>query len=375
MFDRRRFDLPALFCYPNGVNISHVHAAPLRLPYRDPMKTATNYFAEATGLLIEIRTDEGLKGYGYAELFPRAGETIETAQPIVRDILAPGLVGRDANDFHPLLDWMEKQVTGNRRAKASIEMALHDLRGKKTRLPVYELLGGKVRESVTVMRMVGLRKPEEMAKEAGELVQQGIRALKIKIGTGWKEDIERVKAVRERVGEKVFIKVDANQCYSADEALRVARLLEEFNVKTFEQPVQADDWDGMTYLTKNSPIPIEADQTVRSIADVIRVIRTGAAHVINTSPQKAGGILQAKRIADLCDAAGMPCILSSIAGCVLNDAASIQVIAASRSTHLPCEVGESHRVTGDPTRGLEVVNGEISVPTSPGLGVEVQFPP
>jgi L-alanine-DL-glutamate epimerase-like enolase superfamily enzyme len=224
------------------------------------------------------------------------------------------------------------------------------------------------------MRMVGLRKPEEMAKEAGDLVQQGIKALKLKIGTGWKEDVERVRAVREAVGEKVFLKVDANQFYSVEEALRVASHLEPYRVETLEQPVQADDWNGMIHLAKNSPIPIEADQTVRTPSDALRVIRTGAAHVINTSPQKAGGILQAKRIADLCEAAGMPCIISNVAGCILNDAASIQVIAASRSAHLPCEVGESHRITGDPTHGLEVRDGEIAVPTAPGLGIEVIFP-
>jgi len=129
----------------------------------------------------------------------------------------------------------------------------------------------------------------------------------------------------------------------------------------------------MVHVTSNSPIPIEADQTVRSLSDALRVIRLGAASVINTSPQKVGGILPAKRMADLCEAAGIPCIISNVGGSAINDAAALQVIAASLSTHLPCEVGEFERVTGDPVSGLEVRNGEIRIPDAPGLGVKVSL--
>jgi L-alanine-DL-glutamate epimerase-like enolase superfamily enzyme len=356
------------------MKIAEIRTHPLRLPYRDPMKTASNYFDMATGLLIEIATDEGLRGYGYADLFPRTGETISTAQAIIGEIFAPGIAGKDPRELKLLLTWMDKKVVGNSRAKAALEMALLDLRGKAARLPVYDFLGGSVRKSVTVMRMVGLRAPEEMAKEASVLVQGGIKALKLKIGTGWREDVERVQRVREKVGEKIFIKVDANQAYRIQEALRVARRLEEFGVETFEQPLPADDWEGMVHLRKNSPIPIEADQTVRSVADALQAIRLGAAHVITTSPQKVGGILQAKKVADLCEVSGIGCIVSNVAGSLLNDAAALQVIAASGSTYMPCEVGEFERVTGDPARGLEVRDGEVSIPDRPGLGVEIAFP-
>jgi L-alanine-DL-glutamate epimerase-like enolase superfamily enzyme len=209
------------------------------------MKTATNSFAVATGLLIEIVSDEELRGYGYADLFPRSGETISTAQAIIDEIIFPGIKDKDPRELKILLEWMNKQVVGHSRAEAAVEMAILDLRGKAAQLPVYEFLGGALRKSVTVMRMVGL---------------------------------------------------------------------------------------------------------------------------------KVGGILQAKRVADLCEAAGIQCIVSNVGGSLLNDAAAIQVIAASASTDLPCEVGEFQRVTGDPACGLEVRNGEICIPAEPGLGVEVAFP-
>jgi L-alanine-DL-glutamate epimerase-like enolase superfamily enzyme len=149
--------------------------------------------------------------------------------------------------------------------------------------------------------------------------------------------------------------------------------LAEFRVETFEQPLQADDWEGMIRLTRESPVPIEADQTVKSVTDATRVIRDGAAKVITTSPQKVGGIFRAKRIADLCEAAELPCIVSNVGGSRLNDAAACQVIASSAAARLPCEVGEFERLMSDPASGLEVRNGEIEIPTTVGLGVKVDF--
>ena len=353
------------------MKVTEFRTHPLRLPYRNPMKTATNYFDTTAGLLVEAITDKGDRGYGYADLFPRTGESILTAQAMIHEVLAPGLMGRDPCEVQILLEWMDKKVTGNRRAKAALETALQDLRGKAVNVPVYELLGGAVRRTVSVMKMVGLKEPEGMAEEAIALVREGIKALKLKIGTGWKEDTERVRQVRKAVGDKIFLKVDANQSYSVQEALRVARAIEEFGVETFEQPVAADDWEGMIRLNQQSPVPIEADQTVRSVADALRAIRLGAASVINTSPQKVGGVSRAKQIADLCEIARIPCILSNVGGSIVGDAAAVQVIAASRSTHLPCEVGEFQRVIDDPATGLEIRNGELHVPTAPGLGVEV----
>jgi len=352
-----------------SVKILSIRTQPLSLPYRNPMKTATNYFAVAQGLLVEIATDAGLTGYGYADLFPRTGETVSTAQSVIQEVLTPGLVGKDPMEINTLLRWMEKQLPGHKRAKASIEIALMDLRGKNSNLPIYELLGGKARDRVIAMKMVGLKAPDEMAEECVALVENGIKALKLKIGSGYDQDRARVKKVRERVGAKIFLKVDANQAYDLALAKKMAHVLADCGVETFEQPLPADDWDGMVALTRESPVPIEADQTVRTAKDALEVIRRRAARIVNTSPQKAGGILEAKKIADLCEAAGMPCILSNVAGSQINDAAALHVIVASKAAFMPCEVSEFHRVTGDPASGLEVKDGVIAVPKRPGLGI------
>jgi len=337
------------------------------------MKTSCNYFAAAVALLIEIADDDRTRGYGYTDLFTRAGESPAPAGAIAAEIFDGALRGGNPLEIEALVARLEEKLDTNNRLLAGFEMALQDLRGKLLGVPVYELLGGAVRSRVTVMRMVGLKRPDEMAEEAVQLCRRGIKALKLKIGTGFEEDIERVRQVRAAVGPDVFLKVDANQAYGFAEALRVARELTNFRVGTFEQPFPADDWESMTRLTRESPVPIEADQTVKSVADAVRVIRDEAAKVITTSPQKVGGIFRAKRIADLCEAAGMPCIVSNVGGSRLNDAAACQVIASSAAARLPCEIGEFERLTADPAVGLEIVNGEIQIPSGPGLGVEIEF--
>lgn len=337
------------------------------------MKTSRNYFAAAVALLIEVSADDGTRGYGYTDLFTRAGESPAPAGSVAAETFDAALKDGNPLEIELLVARLEERLGGNVRLLAGFEMALQDLRGRLLGAPVYELLGGAVRSRVRVMRMVGLKRPREMADEAVQLRRRGIKALKLKIGAGYDEDVERVRQVRAAVGPEVFLKVDANQAYTFEQALRVAGKIEPFRVETFEQPLRADDWEGMIRLTREAPIPIEADQTVKSVEDAIRVIRDGAAKVITTSPQKVGGIFRARRIADLCEAAGMACIVSNVGGSRLNDAAACQVIASSRATRLPCEIGEFERLTADPATGLDIRDGEIDIPTTAGLGVRIDF--
>ena len=130
------------------MKVEDIRNYPIKLPYIIPLKTSTNYFDVTTGLLVEILTNEGLKGYGYSELFPRTGETITTAQAMMKEILVPGIKGKDPREVRNILEWMDHKIVGNQRVKAGLETALQDLRGKANGVPVYELLGGAVRKSV-----------------------------------------------------------------------------------------------------------------------------------------------------------------------------------------------------------------------------------
>jgi L-alanine-DL-glutamate epimerase-like enolase superfamily enzyme len=259
----------------------------------------------------------------------------------------------------------------NHRVKSGVETALYDLLAKSAGCPLYVLLGGLVRREITVIRMMSLADPEAMAAEAKSLVSEGIKALKLKIDGKLTLDYKRVESVRKAVGDDVFLKVDANEAYDAKGAIRMAQKLADLGVEIFEQPVPRNQIENLIDVKKHSPIKIEADQSVSTAFDAYRLIREGGIDAINTSPLKAGGISEVRKIAELCEIGGIQCALSNTAGSMTGDAAALHLAASLPSASTYCEIGEFEAITGDPFEGLRVENGILKVPDGPGLGVRL----
>ena len=183
-------------------------------------------------------------------------------------------------------------------------------------------------------------------------------------------DLPRVAEVRKAVGDGVFIKVDANEAYDAKTAIRFAKGLADHGVEIFEQPVPRDQLDALWEVKKHSPIKIEADQSVRTVADAQMLIKNRMVDAVNTGVQKAGGISEVRRIAELCEMAGIRCALSNTAGSMVGDAAALHLAASTPGIAPLCELGEFEVVSGDPFVGLSVEKGSIRVPDGEGLGVK-----
>jgi L-alanine-DL-glutamate epimerase-like enolase superfamily enzyme len=211
-----------------------------------------------------------------------------------------------------------------------------------------------------------------MAEDAKRLVERGFTALKLKISGDFKLDADRVRKVREAVGADVFIKVDANEAYDTKSALRSARKLAEFNVAILEQPVPRAQIQALKEIKRKSPIQIEADQSVNSFAEAYGLIKQGAVDSINTSPQKAGGFSEARRIAELCALAGVACHLSNTAGSMVGDAAALHLAVSCGAISSLCELGEFETVENDPFQGLTIKEGMLHLPVAPGLGVSAK---
>ncbi|MGH7768168.1 MAG: mandelate racemase/muconate lactonizing enzyme family protein [Candidatus Binatia bacterium] len=220
-----------------------------------------------------------------------------------------------------------------------------------------------------IIRFVGLAVPEVMAEDARQLVERGFAAVKLKISGELKLDTARVAAVRKAVGDDVFIKVDANEAYETKSALRLAKKLADFNVAILEQPVPRAQIQALKEIKLKSPIQIEGDQSANSVAEAYRLIQQGAVDSINTSPQKAGGFAEARRIAELCSIGGVACHLSNTAGCMVGDAAALHLAVSCGSISSLCELGEFETVDNDPFQGLTVKDGVVSLSEEPGLGV------
>ena len=222
-----------------AVKVEQIATTLLEMPYKKPLITATNKFAVARGVLVKATTDSGIEGYGYADLFPRTGETPETARHVIESVLKPKVVGRELEELARIRADIDHMLIGNPRAKAALETALYDALAKSAHVPLYLMLGGRYRSDIKVIKMVSVDNPEAMAAEAKTLARSGL-ALKLKMSGKIDLDLLRVAKVREAVGSEVFIKVDANEAYHAKTAIRLAKALADHGVEIFEQPVPRD---------------------------------------------------------------------------------------------------------------------------------------
>jgi len=222
---------------------------------------------------------------------------------------------------------------------------------------------------VRVIRFVGLAEPEVMAEDARELVSRGFDALKLKISGDPELDTIRVAKVREAVGDDIFIKVDANESYDVKSAIRAAKKLADFGVEIFEQPVPRAQIEALMEVKRSSPIKVEADQSAVSVSDAYRLIKDGVVDSINTSVQKAGGLRQARQIAELCGIVGVDCAFGNTAGSMVGDAAALHLAVSCDAVSYLCELGEFESVADDPFSGLEIDAGILRVPSGEGLGI------
>ncbi len=353
------------------MKIERIETKKLEMPYTKPLITATNHFTIARGLLVTVGTLHGVEGYGYSDLFPRTGETPESAQHVIDSVLRSRVIGKELEDLARIRADIDHALTGHPRAKAALECAMYDALARSYHIPLHVMLGGKFRGEIGVIKMVSVGDPETMAEEARRLVNEGL-SLKLKVSGKIAQDLPRVAAVRQAVGEGAFIKIDANEAYDTKTAIQLAKKLVEFGVEVFEQPVPRDQLDALWEVKQHSPIKIEADQSVRSVADAQLLIKNRMVDSINTGIAKVGSIGEVRRIAELCEMNGVRCALSNTAGSMVGDAAALQLAASTPGIAPLCELGEFEVVSGDPFFGLTVDKGSISVPDGEGLGVSLR---
>jgi L-alanine-DL-glutamate epimerase-like enolase superfamily enzyme len=353
------------------MKIEKIETTKLEMPYTKPLVTATNNFTVARGLLVTVGTNEGVEGYGYSDLFPRTGETPQTAEHVIESVLKSQVIGKELENLARIRADIDHVLTGHPRAKAALESAMYDALARSYHIPLYVMLGGKYRSEIRVIKMVSVGDPEAMAEEAKRLVSDGL-SLKLKVSGKIDQDLPRVAAVRKAVGDGVFIKIDANEAYDAKTAIRLAKGLADLGVEVFEQPVPRDQFDALWEVKKHSPIKIEADQSARSFADVQTMIRNRMVDSINTGIPKVGSIGEVRRIAELCEMNGVRCALSNTAGSMVGDAAAVHLAASTPGISPLCELGEFEVITGDPFFGLSVDKGAITVPEGEGLGVSLR---
>lgn len=376
------------------MQITRIASVPVRLPVPQPL-----YSSEGAGttvhadgrrsritpkrptsvleyVLVRIETDGGVTGIGEAQAdVGFFGDTVEGVRIAIDDYLGPHLIGKDPLDREYLLGLIDYR--GNSCARSAIDMALHDLLGKALGVTVGVILGGAPRTRIEVAIEIAAGPPDAMAAACVELTGRGVRAFKPKIGRDADGDVARLRAIRAAVGPDVSIRADANQGYSVKEAIRLCRLAEKHDVglELLEQPVAAWDLQGMAHVRRSVDTLIEADESCYTFHDAMQIVRHEAADVLNVKLAKSGGLMNARRIAAIAEAAGLRCVLGTSFGLGPEIAAKLHLAAATMSVVDAVEFTELSlhpNLLAAPQDGLLALpleGGCLAVPTGPGLGV------
>lgn len=347
--------------------IENVELRLARLPLVRPFRTS--FGIETEKEVIYVRVDTG-SGHGWGEcvagsLPDYSEEFIQAAWIVMRDHLAPSLLGKDVEpqEVASLTSW----VRGHRMSKAALEMAVLDawLRERNASLASYL---GADRDRVACGVSVGITDTtEELLEQVAGYLAEGYRRIKLKIEPGI--DVERVRAVREAHPD-IALSVDANAAYSLEDAATL-RALDEFGLLMVEQPLPHDDLVQHAELQKSLATPICLDESIRSAADAAAAIGLGACRIINIKEGRVGGLLESRRIHDIAKGAGIPVWCGGMLETGVGRAANLALAALPGFT-LPGDTSASRRYFADDiTEPFELdPDGTMAVPTGPGLGVE-----
>ncbi len=366
--------------------ITVIAAEPIHGEVRPNLAIASALGPHVVGnyLLVRLTDDAGRVGLGEATVTSVwSGETQGGAQALVREVLAPVVVGADPFDAEWISRRMDRAAFGNTFAKAAVEMALLDLQGQILGVPAYKLLGGKDRSAdgpsagLRLKFAIGAIEPDTAAQRARDMVAAGWNAIKVKIGRhpDPRTDIDRLRAVRDAIGPNVWLSVDANGGYTVEQAVWAAIRLEKLGVALFEQPTRRGDHAAMAEVRRRSGIPIMADESVFTPQDALTVIRHEAADVLSLYPGKHGGVRATQQIAKLAEAAGLPCTIGSNLEREVATAAAAHVAVATANVH--CErfpgdlIGPIYFQRPLSATPLDYHADRLSVPEGAGLGVTV----
>lgn len=328
----------------------------------------TAHVPRLDGVFVALKAEDGTVGEGYSPVLGHLGVDRD-ALAASCGRLAAACLGRDAVAYRVTATQLARERGVSGPALAAVEMALIDLAARVHGVSVAVLLGGRFRDRVPVVRIVPIKVPAAMAETAGALVAEGYRAVKLKAAGRLAEDIDRVAAVRERVGAAVEIYVDPNQAYDLDGAVRFCAAAAEFGVARVEQPVPASDREAMARLAAavRSPL-VEADEKLFGVGDLADVLARKAAHGICLKFARSGGILPTLAMVELARAHGVAVRMGTAFGGPLVSLAGAQVAASIATLDGFAEIAEFAHFSDTAHAPPRVEDGCLVLDDAPGFG-------
>jgi L-Ala-D/L-Glu epimerase len=354
------------------MKITAIELGMLRVPLKTPFKTALRTVATVEDLVVLVRTDTGNTGHGEAAATAViTGDTHGSMIEAIRHFIAPRILGQEIADLNRITQLIQGSLERNFSAKAAVEIAVYDLFGQLYGAPLYKMLGGGD-PVITTDITISVDYIDKMVADSLDAVARGFESLKIKVGKDIGVDIERVKAIYAAVEGRALLRLDANQGWTAKQAVFAMHALEEAGVRLelLEQPVKAQDIAGLKYVTERVHTPVMADESVFGPTEVIELITQRAADIINIKLMKTGGLSNAIRIADIAALYGVECMIGCMIESSISVAAAVHLAVAKSSVITKVDLDGPSLCAFNPVDGGVVFNeSEISIGDGAGLGI------
>lgn len=372
------------------MKIESVHVHPLRTPLETPFAFSQGWVKARVATLVEIRTDDGLVGWG--ESFCQGLEVPHISATIIRDCFADMIIGENPLDTERLWFAMYNRSRDFGRkgsvmaAISGIDIALWDIAGQAYGQPIWQLFGGAFRRDVEpyatgFYRIDGAGESDRLVEEALRHHANGFRHMKVKLGFGVRDDIEVMNAIHEAVeGLGVTLMVDTNHAYGRAEALHLGQAMAEMNLRWYEEPVVPEDLESYASLRDRLPMAIAGGENEHGLYGFNALFRAGAVDIAQPDIGSCGGLTAARHITALAQSFGIE-VNPHVWGSAVAQAASLQWIAALPNAHHSLfarqpilEYDQStHPFRSDlTTTPMVMEKGMVAIPDRPGLGIEVR---
>jgi len=355
------------------MKIINIQTKILKAPLKTPFITSLRRVDMLEDLVVIIQCDDGSKGYGEGAPTPViTGDTMESMLAYIEQI-KPLIIGREIDDFDAILALIHTQIEKNTTIKSALEIALYDLKAKASNLPLYKMLGGTQKSFKTDIT-ISMGEIDKMIKDSLDAVSLGYDSLKIKIGDNPQKDIERIIAIHDALDNNIKIRLDANQGWSAKESVTLLHAIEKQGIiaEFIEQPVAANDIEGLKYIKQRVQTPLLADESIFSIDDARKLLELQAIDYVNIKLAKTAGISQALALADLSHEFGVKCMMGCMLEGPISIAAGVHVVSAKADIITMIDLDAVSLLEENPTDG-SIIFDESKIILSDDIGLGVNY--
>ena len=353
------------------MKITNIRTSILNAPLKNPFITSLRRVDALEDLVVIIECDDGSMGYGEGAPTPViTGETLGSMIATI-EYIKPHLIGLEIEDFETLLKSVHDLIIKNTTAKSALEIALYDLKAKSENQPLYKMLGGTKTHFKTDIT-ISMGEIDKMISDSLNAVSLGYDTLKIKIGDDPKKDVERIIAIDSALDDTIKLRLDANQGWTAQESVELLHALEKRDIiaEFIEQPVAADDIEGLKYIKERVQTPLLADESIFSLKDAKKLLEMQAIDYVNIKLAKTAGITQALELADLSAEFGVKCMIGCMLEGPISVAAGVHVASAKADIITMLDLDAVSLLASHPVQTNIIFNeSEIILSEDSGLGV------